>query len=132
MIRKDGSTAAAWLSSALGVSCRLKCLIERNPHPVLNFLTGNCPGVLPGRKEGTTSSQHGAYIQGHTHTTMANNNEPRAGNCKLISKISPQLGLRAETRPHELGIGSNRGSACRGEYVLASCTHCPSSQQSQG
>jgi len=34
-----------------------------------------------------------------------------------------QFRLRAETRPHEVGIGSNRGSASRGEYVLGSCTH---------
>lgn len=42
----------------------------------------------------------------------------------------PQLGLQAEIRLHELGIGSNRKSADCGEYVLASCTHCPSNQQS--
>ena len=28
-----------------------------------------------GRKEGTTSSQHGAYVRGNTHPTMAKNNE---------------------------------------------------------
>jgi hypothetical protein len=38
--------------------------------------------------------------------------------------------LQAEIRLHELGIGSNRKSADCGEYVLASCTHCPSNQQS--
>jgi len=37
-----------------------------------------------------------------------------------------QWGLKAATRLHERGIGSNRGSACRGEYVLKSCTHRPS------
>ena len=55
----------------------------------------------------------------------------RPGNGKQISEISSQFGLRAATRPHEVGIGSNRGSAGRGEYVLESCTHCPSSQQSR-
>ena len=78
------------------------------------------------------SSQHGAYIQGHTHTTMDKNNELRAGNCKLISEICPQFRLRAATRPHEVGLGSNRGSANRGEYVLSSCTHRPSDEQSWG
>ena len=71
---------------------------------------------------GKTSNQHGAYALGHTHPTMAKNNELQAGNCKLISEISPQFRLGAATRPHEVGIASNRGSADRGEYVLVSCT----------
>lgn len=79
-----------------------------------------------------TSSLHASYILGYTHPTMANNNELQAGNSKLISKISPQFRLRSETRPHEGGIASNRESAGRGEYVLASCTHRPSRQQSWG
>ncbi|TSC85750.1 MAG: Uncharacterized protein G01um10147_1094 [Microgenomates group bacterium Gr01-1014_7] len=69
-----------------------------------------------------TSSQHGSYALGHKHTTMANNNEQQAGNGKPISKISPQFRLGSAIRPHEVGIASNRGSACRGEYVLGSCT----------
>ncbi len=69
-----------------------------------------------------TSSQHGSYVLGYTHPTMAKNNELQAGNGKLISQISPQFRLGSETRPHEVGIASNRESAGRGEYVLASCT----------
>ena len=76
------------------------------------------------------SSQHGPYALGHTHTTMAKNNELQVRECKLISQISPQFRLESETRLHEAGIGSNRGSASRGEYVLGSCTHRPSRQQS--
>lgn len=34
--------------------------------------------------------------------------------------------LRAETRPHEGGITSNRESARRGEFVPRPCTHRPS------
>ena len=78
-----------------------------------------------------TSSQHGSYTLGNTHPTMANNNETQGGNAKQISEISPQFRLGSETRPHEVGIGSNRGSAGRGEYVLGSCTHRPSRQQSR-
>ena len=70
-----------------------------------------------------TSSQHGAYVQGNTHPTMANNNGLPNRKAELIPKISPQFGLRAEIRPHEVGLGSNRGSADRGEYVLRSCTN---------
>ena len=78
------------------------------------------------------SGQHGSYVLGHKHPTMANNNESQAGNGKLISEISPQFRLRSATRPHEVGIASNRKSAGCGEYVLASCTHRPSSEQSWG
>ena len=78
------------------------------------------------------SGQHGSYTLGNTHPTMAKNNELQTGNSKLISEISPQFRLRSATRPHEGGIASNRESAGRGEYVLASCTHCPSRQQSWG
>lgn len=132
--------AAAWLSSARAVGCWFKYHNERNPSPMLNFSLDTAPqlcleiflGRVEGRKVGTTSSQHGAYAQGHTHPTMAKNNEMRAGNCKPISEISPQFRLRAATRPHEAGIASNRGSAGRGEYVLVPCTHRPSSQQSRG
>ncbi len=69
-----------------------------------------------------TSSQHGAYDLGHTHPTMANNNGMQASNGKQIPEISPQFRLGAATRPHEVGIGSNRRSAGCGEYVLGSCT----------
>ena len=37
-----------------------------------------------------------------------------------------QFGLGSATRPHEVGIASNRGTACRGEYVPGPCTHRPS------
>jgi len=88
---------------------------------MLNNSYGTVP-PLAGRKARMTSSQHGSYALGNKHTTMAKNNELQASNSKLISEISPQFGLRAATRPHEVGIASNRGSACRGEYVLGSCT----------
>ena len=62
---------------------------------------------------------------------MAKNNGLQDGNVKLIPEISPQFRLKAAIRLHEVGIASNRGSACRGEYVLGSCTHRPSRQQSR-
>ena len=72
-----------------------------------------------------TSSQHGAYAQGNTHPTMAKNKGLPNRKVELIPGISPQFGLSAEIRRHEVGIGSNRGSADRGEYVLRSCTQIP-------
>ena len=90
------------------------------------------PRYVSGRKEGTTTCQHGAYTLGNTHPTMAKNNGMQTSNGKQIPEISPQFRLRAATRPHEVGIGSNRRSEGCGEYVLGSCTHRPSSQQSWG
>jgi len=53
--------------------------------------------VLLGRKERKTSSQHGPYTLGYTHTTMAKNNGLQAGNGKRIPEISPQFRLRSAT-----------------------------------
>ncbi len=38
---------------------------------------------------------------------------------ELIPKNRPQFGSQSATRLREAGIASNRGSACRGEYVPA-------------
>ena len=45
-------------------------------------------------------------------------------------ETSSQFGLESATRLHEGGIASNRGSACRGEYVPGPCTHRPSHHES--
>ena len=47
-------------------------------------------------------------------------------------KKQSQFGLWSATRPHEVGIASNRESECRGEYVPGSCTHRPSHHGSWG
>jgi hypothetical protein len=49
-----------------------------------------------------------------------------------IAKSWSQFGLKSATRLHEVGIASNRGSACRGEYVPGPCTHRPSRHGSWG
>ena len=46
-------------------------------------------------------------------------------------KKRPQFRLQAATRLHEVGIASNRESACHGEYVPGPCTHRPSSHESR-
>ena len=48
------------------------------------------------------------------------------GDVKQSTKNQSQFGLWAATRPHEVGVASNRESACRGEYVPGPCTHRPS------
>src|SRR3989344_1874620 len=62
-------TGAAWLSSARAVRCTVKSGNERNPCAVFNG-HGRLP-ASSGRKEGTTSNQHGPYILGYTRATMA-------------------------------------------------------------
>ena len=46
-------------------------------------------------------------------------------------KNHPQFRLQAETRLHEGGVASKRGSAHRVEYVLGPCTHRPSRHESR-
>ena len=50
---------------------------------------------------------------------------------KPIREKMSQFGLKSATRLHEVGIASNRGSACRGEYVPGPCTHRPSNHGSR-
>jgi len=78
-----------------------------------------------------TSSQHGPYVLGDTHATMvgAKSCEPARGSQSRQNRS--QFGLEAETRLHEVGVASNRGSAHHGEYVPGSCTHRPSHHESR-
>src|SRR5512140_1876813 len=62
-------TDAAWLSSARVVRCWVKSRNERNPRCQLISLAG--PPGQTRRKVGMTSSQHGSYVWGYTHATMA-------------------------------------------------------------
>ena len=79
-----------------------------------------------------TSNHHALYDLGYTRTTMALNREQRSREAERTSKTVSQFGLQAATRLHEAGIASNRGSACRGEYVPGPCTHRPSHHESWG
>ncbi len=47
---------------------------------------------------------------GYTHATMAGYSGSLSRKVELIPETLPQFRLRAETRPHEVGIASNRGS----------------------
>jgi hypothetical protein len=120
----DRVTGAAWLSSARVVRCWVKSRNERNPRRVLG-----CHPRLPGqsrRKVGMTSSQHGLYVQGDTHATMAATMGRQGASRSESQQKRSQCGLQAATRLHEVGVASNRRSAHGGEYVLGSCTHRPS------
>ena len=77
-----------------------------------------------------TSNHHALYDLGYTRTTMALNKEKQDREVEQNSETTSQFGLQAATRLHEDGIASNRGSACRGEYVPGLCTHRPSNHES--
>ena len=79
-----------------------------------------------------TSNHHALYDLGYTRTTMALNKEKQDREVEQNSETTSQFGLQAATRLHEVGIASNRGSACHGEYVPGPCTHRPSSHESRG
>lgn len=83
------------------------------------------------RKVGMTSNHHAPYALGYTRATMGATEGVRRREPERIPKKHPQFGLQAATRLHEVGIASNRGSACRGEYVPGPCTHRPSHHESQ-
>ncbi len=79
-----------------------------------------------------TSNHHALYDLGYTRTTMALNKEKQDREVEQNSETTSQFGLQAATRLHEVGIASNRGSACHGEYVPGPCTHRPSHHERGG
>ena len=109
----------------------LKWVNKRNPYRMLNF-----HAELPAKcvEEGGDDVKSARPLCPGLHTSYNGciTTGLQLGNWKLILQKHPQFGLRAAIRPHEAEIASNRGSAGRGEYVLGSCTHRPSSQQSRG
>ena len=77
-----------------------------------------------------TSSHHAPYVLGYTRTTMVGNRGKRSREAEQTPETRSQFGSQAATRLREVGIASNRGSACRGEYVPGPCTHRPSHHES--
>src|SRR5580704_5962841 len=77
-----------------------------------------------------TSSQHGPYVPGYSHATMAGTTGSEAARRSQSQQSRSQFRLQAATRLHEGGVASNRGSAHRGEYVPGPCTHRPSHHES--
>ncbi len=77
-----------------------------------------------------TSNHHAPYDLGYTRATMDRTKGGRNREVKPIPQICSQFGSQSATRLREAGIASNRGSACRGEYVPGPCTHRPSHHES--
>ena len=120
-------TGAAWLSSARAVRCWVKSRNERNPHPLLpsNGLSEETAGEE--LEEGGDDVKSAWPLCPGLHTCYNGMDKGmRSRKVEQISKTISQFGLRAAIRPHEVGIASNRGSACHGEYVPGPCTHRPS------
>ena len=122
-------TGGAWLSSARVVRCWVKSRNERNPCDQL--LTGSAEDsdktAGDNSEEGGDDVKSSCPLCSGLHTCYNGDyKEKRNRKVERISKKSSQFGLWAATRPHEVGVASNRGSACRGEYVPGPCTHRPS------
>ena len=93
VLATGGRTGAAWLSSARAVRCWVKSPNERNPWDPLRGCRIQLPRATR-RKVGMTSSQHGPYVQGDTHTTMAGT----AGSEVARRSQSRKAGLSSDCR----------------------------------
>ncbi len=58
-----------------------------------------------------TSDQHGPYALGYTRATMVGTMGSKPARGSQSHQSQSQFGLGAATRPHEVGIASNRESA---------------------
>lgn len=111
---------AAWPSSARGANCQVKSCNERDPRALLR--TPSPDGVHPvqtarvkweeggGDGRSVWPESPGPHV---AYNAYDNGRQPREG--KLIPQTYAKFGLRAETRPHEAGMPSNRLSTSSGE-----------------
>src|SRR3989344_3220460 len=115
MSHKDGWTGAAWLSSVRGVSCSLKWGNERNPYSVLQVSQRT---AFVQKEEGGDDAKSAWPFDalGYTRATMLATMGCNAARRSQSHQTRAQFGLRSATRPHEVGIASNRRSARCGEY----------------
>ena len=127
-------TGGAWLSSARVVRCLVKSSNERNPRrmlPAPRVGTHAGPPESIRRRAGTTSSHHAPYALGCTRATMAGTAGCDGASRSGSLKAGPSSDWGLQPAPHEVGVASNRGSACRGECVPGPCTHRPSHHPSR-
>ena len=130
---RDGYRGAAWLSSARVVRCWVKSRNERNPCLLLpSGNAGHSRGTVGEKpEEGGDDVKSSWPLCPGLHTCYNGRYKgSQTREVELIPKNRSQFGLQSATRLHEVGIASNRGSACRGEYVPGPCTHRPSHHES--
>ena len=117
------------MSSARVVRCWVKSRNERNPYDQLLTREGEDSDETAGdnSEEGGDDVKSSCPLRPGLHTCYNGYNKEKR-DCKVEqnSEKYSQFGLWAATRPHEVGVASNRESACRGEYVPGPCTHRPS------
>ena len=122
-------TGAAWLSSARVVRCWVKSRNERNPLSLVAISSAGHSKETAGDKpeEGGDDVKSSWPLWAGLHTCYNGGDRWAAKGQPGANLQKPsQFGLASATRGHEVGIASNRGSACRGEYVPGPCTHRPS------
>ena len=108
------------MSSARVVRCWVKSRNERNPYYQLPAGYAGDSGETAGdnSEEGGDDVKSSCPLCLGLHTCYNGCNKgKRQRKLKRISEKQSQFGLWAATRPHEVGVASNRGSECRGEYV---------------
>ncbi len=132
-LTRNPMTGAAWLSSARVVRCWVKSRNERNPYLQLpSGKAGDFGDTAPvnGEEGGDDVKSSWPLCPGlHTcYNGMYKGKRSREG--EPIPKSISEFGSESATRLREAGIASNRGSACRGEYVPGPCTHRPSHHES--
>ena len=105
---------AAWLSSARVVRCWVKSRNERNPRPMLP--AGNAGDSY--ETAGVNSEEGGDDVKSSCPLCLGlhacyNGRYRGLRNRKVerIPKSRSQFGLGSATRPHEVGVASNRRSA---------------------
>ena len=84
------------------------------------------------RKEGTTSSHHGPYVQGNTRATMGGTEGRHSAMRSQSQKaaLSSDWSLQLDSVKLESLVIAHQ--LWRGEYVPGPCTHRPSSHGSRG
>ncbi len=73
-----------------------------------------------------TSSQHGLYVQGYTHATMASTMGCQAVRRSQSSKAGLSSDCRLQLACMKLELLVTAGQLYCGEYVPGPCTHRPS------
>ena len=107
-------TGGAWLSSARVVRCWVKSRNERNPRPMLpaGYAGDSLETAGVNSEEGGDDVKSSCPLCPGLHACYNGRyKELRACEGERISKSRSQFGLGSATRPHEVGVASNRRSA---------------------
>ena len=83
------------------------------------------------RKVGMMSSPHAPYALGYTRATLAGTKGCKPARVSESQKAGPGSDWRLKLASMKAELLVIADQHCRGEYVLGSCTHRPSRQQSR-